>query len=194
MSAILPENRRACILKIRDAFSDCPRPAPEQLSPAGGIDAPHVHLNWGHLTREEVEAFDEFGSYHAEDITYMSSIAFRYFVPSVMILFLNHPSRVDFGGFVSLVSRCESAFLTGSDDPAHGQVAMTRPQADAFRDWFGQLMIIIRKFHLGSFEAGYVKRLRTLRSRLKNFTPDKDHDEALIQSVRQRRYPKGLSG
>ena len=66
-----------------------------------------------------------------------------------------------------------------------GQIATTRPQADAFHDWFGQVMTIIRKFDLGSFESEYMQRLRALRARLKTFTPDTDYDASTIQASRQ---------
>ena len=186
MSSLLPQNRLGCLAKIREAFHSCPRPTPELLSPNGGIDGPYVHKNWGHLAREDVEVLEFFGDYLAEDITYMSSIAFRYFVPSVMILFLSRPENVDFGGFISMVSRCESAFQCRSDGYAYGQIAMTRPQAEAFREWFGQLMTIIRKFDLGSFEDEYMARLRALRSRSKTFTPDTDYDASTLQAIMKR--------
>ncbi|TLD70642.1 hypothetical protein FEM03_10000 [Phragmitibacter flavus] len=183
---MLPQNRVACIGKIREAFDSCPRPTPELLSPNGGIDGPFVHKNWGHLTRDDVEALEFFGHSLGEDITYMSSVAFRYFVPSVMILFLSRPDSIDFGGFISMVSRCESAFQCRADGYTYGQIAMTRPQAEAFREWFGQLMTIIRKFDLGSFEDEYKGRLRALRSRAKTFTPDTDYDASTIQAIRRR--------
>lgn len=186
MSSVLPKNRLACIAKIRESFDECPRPATELLSPDGGIDGPYVHKNWGHLTRDDVESLEFFGHYLAEDITYMSSVAFRYFVPSVMILFLSRPGSIDFGGFISVVRRCEAAFQCRSDGYSHGQIAMTRPQADAFHEWFGQLMTIIRTFHLESFEDEYMRRLRALRARAKTFTPDTDYDASTIQAIRRR--------
>jgi len=186
VTSLLPENIRTCISKIREAFRDCPRPTRALLSPNSGLDGPYVHKNWRHLSREDVEALDFFGSYLAEDITYMSSISFRYYVPSVMILFLSHPNRIDFGGFISMVTRFESALNCRLDGRcSDGQIATTRPQADAFHDWFGQVMTIIRKFDLGSFESKYMQRLRALRARLKTFTPDTDYDASTIQSSRQ---------
>lgn len=186
MSNVLPENRRSCIAKIREAFRECPRPTTELLAPDGGIDGPYVHKNWGHLNRDDVEELEFFGDYLAEDITYMSSVAFRYYVPSVMILFLSRPESIDFGGFISMVSRCESAFQCRKDGYAYGQIAMTRSQADAFREWFGQLMTIIRKFQLDSFEDEYMNRLRALRARAKTFTPDVDYDASTIQSLQNQ--------
>ena len=192
MSSVLPQNRLECIAKIREVFHECPRPTPELLSANGGIDGPCVHKDWGHLTRDDVEALEFFGDYLAEDITYMSSIAFRYFVPSVMILFLSRPESIDFGGFISMVSRCESAFQSRKDGYAYGQIGMSTSQGSAFREWFGQLMTIIPKFRLGSFEEEYMNRLRNLRKRAKAFTPDTDCDAATIQSIiQQRRTSRG---
>lgn len=151
MSAELPQNRRECISKIRDAFQSCPRPTPALLAPQGDIDGPTVHKNWGHLTRDDVESLEFFPDCLADDFTYMGSVALRYFLPSVMILVLRWPERIDFGGFIALIDRCESAFLARPDKSAYRLIALTRPQTDAFRDWFGQIMTIIRKFDLDSF-------------------------------------------
>lgn len=187
MSQELPQNRRECIAKIQDAFHDCPRPTKGLLAPNGGIDGPYVRKNWGHLTREDVEALDFFGEFLAEDITYMSSMAFRYFVPSVMVLFLSRPDNIDSGGFITMVNRCECVFQCHPQGSQYDQIALTRPQAEAFRDWFGQLMTIIRKFDLGSFEAEYQARLRVLRARAKTFTPDTDFDAATIKAIMAQR-------
>ncbi|MDB6135845.1 MAG: hypothetical protein JWM59_4088 [Verrucomicrobiales bacterium] len=129
----------------------------------------------------------------AEDITYMSSVAFRYFVPSSMVLFLSRPASIDSEGFISVVSRCESAFLCRSDGSTFGQIAITRPQADAFRDWFGQLMTIIREFDLGLFEHDYMNHLRALRAWLGSFTPDTDYDAVTIQTIRQRQFGRNIA-
>lgn len=180
MSSGLPQNRLECIAKIREAFNECPKPTRELLSPNGGIDGPYVHKNWGHLSRDDVEALEHFGDYMAEDITYMSSVAFRYYVPAVMILFLSRPESIDFGGFISMVSRCESAFQCRDDGYVDGQIAMTTSQVSVFREWFGQLMTIIRKFDLDSFEEEYMNRLRNLRKRASAFTPDTDYDAATV--------------
>jgi hypothetical protein len=192
MSSAPPQNQLRCIAKIREAFRSCPRPTPELLSPNGGIEGPYVHKNWGHLTREDVEALDFFGSDISEDITYMSSVAFRYFVPSVMILFLSRPERIDDVPFFEMVRRCEEALQCDADGSSYGRIALTRQQADAFYEWFGELLPIIRKFHLGSFEVEYIERLRTLRTRAKTFTPDSDFDATTIQAITQRsRRDKG---
>lgn len=187
VSPDLPEDRRACVARIRKAFDACPRPTREVLAPGGGIDAPYVHKNWGHLKREDVEALDYFGDYLAEDTSYMSSIAFRYFMPSVMVLFLANPERIDFGGFVSIIHRCEEAFARERKERAYcGMIAMTRDQAAAFHKWFGLMITLISEFKLDPFEEEYIARLQALQELAKGPLPDKDHDHKILRAIKER--------
>ena len=157
----------------------------------GGIDAAEVN-KWRRLTREDVEAFSDFGGYFAEDLTYMSSIAFRYFMPSVMILFLTRPGAIDFEGFISVVSRCEAAFWPRLDGYADGQVALTAEQGAAFYTWFEQLNLMIREFDLRSHEEHYAERIRLLQIRSQHYVPNVDFDASTLQKLQDRcRSSKG---
>lgn len=176
MSQNLSQNRQACIAQLKAAFAECPRPELDQLAPHGGIDGPYVIENWAHLDRESVLELSFFDSSLAEDLSYMSSIALRYFLPSVLILFLQHPARIDFGGFISLISRLEGMFGCRDKGEAYRQVQLTLAQRHAIRDWCGQIQTIIRKFDLSSCEGEYANRLKRLRKAILMNGENEDHE------------------
>lgn len=180
---------QAVIARIREAFADCPRFTPEQLSPNGGIDASAVHENWEHLNREDVEKFEVFGDCLGEDLTCMSSVATRYFMPSLMILFLAHPERIDPGGFFFMLHKCERLFKESADSGNWGRVALTQAQADAFRDWIREVLAMIHRYDRYSPEEQYERRIRELMERVGNSPPpDTDSDADTLFMLRQK-YP-----
>lgn len=172
----LPEYRSACVLRIRQAFQGCPRPRPEQLAPDGGIDGPSVIENWKELERRDVEALQYFTSSFAEDLSYMSSMALRYYLPAVMVLILQWPGRIDFGEFISVISRFEGLFACGKAHQWYRPIALTKSQIAACHDWFDQLIGIIKLFDLESFEDEYVQRLEDLRSATSKGVASTDYD------------------
>lgn len=178
MQPELPQNRRDCIAGIRAAFADCRLPMMEQLCPGAGLDTRYVQENWGGLTREKIETSKGFSRVEVNDLIWLSSIAFRYYMPALMIMVLTCPDYVDYMELETVIRRCEAVFLSREDGSTWRQVALSPAQAAAFRDWFGQLMTILRKFRFGDGQQEMMDRLRALRARAKVFTPSVDGDAA----------------
>ncbi len=146
------------------------------------MDASSVVENWSDRDRRSVSDIDLFCSYLAEDLSYMSAPALRYFLPALLGLFLRSPERIDFGGFICLISRLEG--LVGLRDDHDGgfyrPVSLTQEQRLAIREFCTQVMTIIKKFDLDSFEAEYQGRLKEIRKNVLIFSCEEDYDAELF--------------
>ncbi len=177
MHSDLPKNRLACISQIECAFAACEKPTLDKLAPDGGIDGPYVIKNWGHLTRETVLELPYFGNYHGEDLSYMSSSGIRYFLPSILILFLRHPENIENEGFACLVTRLEGVFGCRKKTPHYRQIRLVSAQREAIHEWCGQIMTILRKFKLGPWQAEQMARLKALRRAARTNATDHDYED-----------------
>ncbi len=181
----LPENRNHAIAQIELAFAACPRPSQEELVSEWGIDGPAVIENWGTRDRASVARLNCFDT---EDLSYMSSKGLRYFLPAIFVAFLRRPEVVGFDDFAGIVSRlegiaglrrpiCIPGLPEYDDGPFYCPIVLTSEQRLAVREFCGQLLTIIRKFHLGSYEKEYQERLKQLRKSIVTYSCDADYDE-----------------
>ncbi|WP_269527267.1 hypothetical protein [Coraliomargarita parva] len=139
--------KEECISQIREAFKQCEKPSKERMSSWGGLDGDYVLKNWNHLKREQVREFDSITSYHTEDLSYMSSDALRYYLPGIMILFLEKPDVVDYGAFIGLLSRLEAIFgcrvLNPNKIPlkfdTYRPIRFTQEQLTSITNWTHQI-------------------------------------------------------
>jgi hypothetical protein len=171
-----PDYLNACIDQIQAAFSDCPKPSRKDLVSDEGLDSNYVRGHWKHHTRESVQALTWFTDDLAEDLSYMSPGALRYFLPSVLILFLKNPGAIDFSGFITVVGRLESMFGCGSRPEAYRPVVLTAGQLQSIQEWCRQIIGIIDQFWLGSFQDKYFGLLIEIQDAAGKYVCERDYD------------------
>lgn len=183
-------SRTECVARIRAAFADCPRPSRGQTAPDAGNETRYVLRNWRKLRREDIEKLEYYGSPMVHDIAFMSSMAFRYYVPAIMILFLTRPEVVDDIGCPSLIGDLESAFLPGRAGGIPSQIALTPAQALAVRDWIGELIPLLPALDVDSGLELYTLKLEKLRESLTFHVPQQDHDADIMRLWNASRPPE----
>jgi hypothetical protein len=175
---MIPQRRQACIDELRAAFNGCPKPSTADLAPWGGLDAQYVIMHWSELDRSKVCNLLLFSDL-AEDLSYMSSVALRYYLPEVLVLCLEDKERVDFGGIIGIISRLEGLFSSGRE--AYRPISISKAQKKAIHSWCGEILVIQKTFGFGSFESDYRTRLKNLRNAIRCSVETEDYDAEYFQ-------------
>lgn len=171
----MPDHLKACIDQIEAAFAGCPKPSRKDLVSDEGLESNYVRGHWKHHTRESVQALTWFTDDLGEDLSYMSSAALRYFLPSVLILFLTKPGAIDLGGFMTVVGRLEGMFGCGSRRENYRPIVLTAEQIQSIQAWCREIFDSIEQFWVPSLEDD-LARLMAIQEAAGNFVCERDYD------------------
>ncbi|GAA5497547.1 hypothetical protein Rhal01_03743 [Rubritalea halochordaticola] len=178
----LRTRQRHVIELTRSAFAKCRKPREDQLTSWGGLDGPYVVEHWKDHDRDSVLRLDDYGGCLAEDLSYMSSHALRYFLPAVMELMLLKPDWVECYAFGMTVSRLEG--LVGLNEHHEGgfyrPVVLDHDQRVALREFCKLLQDTIKVYDLVPYVPHYKRRLAEVEKRMMSFKCSADYDAELF--------------